>query len=61
MRNNLRTCSKCVSDTTVPGIRFDASGVCNFCKAHDILDAQYPLNEKGRQKLDHLFYKIKVE
>jgi hypothetical protein len=28
-------CTRCISDSTCPGIRFDAKGVCNFCHLHD--------------------------
>lgn len=31
----IRTCVRCVMDTTDPGIRFDANGVCNHCHAYD--------------------------
>src|SRR5262249_27335445 len=27
----MRTCTRCVMDTTAPGIVFDAAGVCNYC------------------------------
>lgn len=29
--DDYRICARCVMDTSVPGIRFDAQGVCNFC------------------------------
>ena len=31
-------CTKCVSDTTIKDIVFNAKGVCNFCKLHDIFE-----------------------
>ena len=52
-------CSRCISDTTIPGIRFDDRGICNFCHAHDELEKQFPLNELGQQKLNQLVDKIK--
>lgn len=30
----LRRCSRCILPETYPGIAFDSSGVCNFCRAH---------------------------
>lgn len=57
--NNQKTCSRCICDTTIPGIRFDDRGICNFCKAHDELEKQFPLNELGQQKLNRLIEKIK--
>ena len=46
-------------DTTVPGIVFDKRGECNFCKLHDKMDADYPLNEKGNKTLQNHIAKIK--
>lgn len=59
MMNNQRICSRCISDSSIPGIRFDDRGVCNFCKAHDSLDKQFPLNELGQKRLNQLLDKIK--
>src|SRR5262245_40975470 len=28
-----RTCTRCVMDTTVPGITFDEKGFCSFCRS----------------------------
>lgn len=30
-----RQCTRCVMDTTAPGISFDNDGVCNYCKEFD--------------------------
>lgn len=54
-----KTCSRCISDSSIPGIRFDENGVCNFCKAHDRLEKAFPLNEIGQQKLNRLVDRIK--
>ena len=59
MANNQKICSRCISDTSIPGIRFDDRGVCNYCKIHDELENLYPLNELGEQKLNRLLDKIK--
>ena len=59
MTINQKICSRCILDTTVPGIRFDDRGVCNYCKIHDELEKRYPLNEMGQQKLNQLVDKIK--
>ncbi|MFN9799261.1 MAG: N-acetyl sugar amidotransferase [Bacteroidota bacterium] len=42
-------CSRCIMDTTVPGIRFDSRGECNFCRLHDKMDAQFPLGHEGEE------------
>lgn len=37
----VRTCARCVMDTTAPDIQFDADGVCNYCT--DFLAAAGPV------------------
>ena len=59
MMVNQKICSRCVLDTTVPNIRFDEKGVCNYCKIHDELEKKNPLNERGQQRLNQLVNKIK--
>lgn len=46
-QNGYRVCTKCTIDTTVPGVSFDNSGVCNFCHVHSKLEQQFPLNSAG--------------
>ena len=52
-------CSRCISDTSIPGIEFDENGVCNFCRIHDELVKQFPLDESGQQMMDQLVATIK--
>ena len=61
MTNSQKICSRCVSDTTIPSIRFDERGVCNFCKRHDEMEKKFPLNELGQQKLNQLIEEIKAK
>lgn len=42
-----RLCARCVYDDSVPGISFDAGGVCNYCDLHDQMDRQYPTGTAG--------------
>lgn len=58
---NRRICVRCVSDTSIPNIRFDDGGICNFCKMHDNLEKQFPQGELGQQRLSQLVEKIKAE
>ena len=32
-------CRRCVLDSEVPGVKFDANGICNYCHMQDKLDA----------------------
>ena len=59
MSAKYKICDKCVCDTTIPGIIFDKNGICNFCKIHEKMEKQYPLNETGEEKLKLILDKIK--
>jgi hypothetical protein len=50
-----------VQDTTVPGIKFDKDGICNFCHSHAELEEIFPNDEKGAQYLEKLFDKMRSE
>jgi N-acetyl sugar amidotransferase len=41
-------CTRCISDTTCPGISFDKLGICNFCHLHDKWVKMYPNNSEGQ-------------
>lgn len=57
---NQKICNKCILDTSVPDIRFDDNGECNYCKIHDEFEKKYPLNELGQQKIYEMIEKIKL-
>lgn len=61
MKNKLRICSRCVSDTTMSEIEFDENGVCNFCKLHDRFVEMYPLGKEGKKRISSLIQKIKED
>lgn len=52
-------CTRCVQDSTVPGIYFDKNGVCNFCHFHDNLVKAFPNGKEGKAKLERYFKEIK--
>lgn len=35
MEDRVQVCARCIMDTSVPGIRFDEMGRCNFCRTAD--------------------------
>lgn len=48
-------------DTTVPEIRFDVQGECQYCKMHEVMDRLYPLEPDLQQKnLSLLVNKIRA-
>jgi N-acetyl sugar amidotransferase len=56
---NLQVCARCVYNETVPNIRFDDAGVCNYCVLHDEMEAQYPIGEDGRRHLEQMADEVK--
>jgi N-acetyl sugar amidotransferase len=54
-----QVCSRCVYDTTIPLIRFDDSGVCQFCKIHDEMVQVYPLDGTEHDRLQKLVEAVK--
>lgn len=54
-------CARCVYDSTIPGIAFDAGGVCNFCHDHDVMEAEYPTGAEGARRLEAIVGRIKEE
>lgn len=58
-KENTNICSRCVYDTTIPGIVFDEKGICQFCKMHDLMEKKYPHNAQGEKNLQKLLAKIK--
>ncbi|WP_223831392.1 N-acetyl sugar amidotransferase [Hymenobacter duratus] len=52
-------CTRCIMDTTVPGIQFDKRGECNFCAVHDHMDQAFPLGEAGKRKVQEIAADIK--
>ncbi len=55
----MRVCTRSVLDDTIPGIKYDANGVCNFCKIYDEMDKYYPIEKRDLQLKD-LVEKMKI-
>ena len=55
----IQTCKRCIQDTSIPGIYFDSSCICNFCHLHDLMEKEYPNDHKGEKKLSLLLKKLK--
>jgi N-acetyl sugar amidotransferase len=55
-----RVCTRCVMDTSVPDIEFDAAGVCNYCRAAKVrLESELFAGDAHRGRLDELIADIK--
>lgn len=54
-------CAKCLYDSSIPGIGFDADGVCTFCHQHDVMEATYPTGAEGERRLADTVERLKRE
>ena len=54
-----RMCARCVMDATVPGIRFGADGVCNYCAMQDGLEREFPCGPEGERILKDMAEKMR--
>jgi tRNA(Ile)-lysidine synthase TilS/MesJ len=61
MNATFQRCTKCIADTTVPGIQFNDNGTCSLCDFHDLLCELYPENEEAVAKLNKRIESIKKE
>lgn len=62
MTDNYQICSRCVMDTSVPDITFDAGGICQYCKGHEEKVAATPYAKgDGAFQLQQLADKLKAE
>jgi N-acetyl sugar amidotransferase len=60
MTDNIRVCSRCIVDSTVPGAVFDEKGECSYCKLHDKLSAEFPNGAAGKKIIERHLQKIKA-
>ena len=44
-RHNIRRCTRCILPETMPYIRFDEAGVCNYCHAYKLRNRPRPVEE----------------
>ena len=53
-------CTRCVMDTSDPDIQFDAEGVCNHCRAADVLLPRYRFTaDESRRRLEEIAARLK--
>ena len=57
----IQQCKKCLYDSSIPYITFDANGICNYCNQFEKLDKEYPTGKNGMQYLEKLAKKINKE
>ena len=59
---NVQTCTYCVMDANLPGVKFDAGGQCNCCQAAlRRMPLEWHRGEAGRSRLMRLVQTLKEE
>ena len=56
--DNLKICKRCIYDETIPGITFNADGICNYCEMIDSLKNEY---KTGTKEGEEMFLKFVEE
>ena len=61
MDNELNTseCKKCLFNSTVSSLKLDKDNVCQFCKTHEEMEKDFPLDKFSEDKLEKISHKIK--
>ena len=54
-------CKRCVYHSDIPKIKFNSSGICNFCETHDELNALFPGGEKSKKDFQDICDQIKID
>lgn len=54
-------CRRCIADSTVPGISFDAAGECSLCKMQDKWEKIFPLGKEGESILNKKLAEIRKQ
>ena len=60
MPDGLVTCRRCLYDSSIVGITFDAYGNCSYCQLHDEMDTQYPTGPDGDRALAAMVERIRA-
>ncbi len=60
MSTTKQVCTRCIYDSDVPRISFNADGMCSYCQIHDDLVQQYPLGDEGQIRLEMMANEIKA-
>lgn len=54
-------CERCIYDASIPGITFDAAGICSYCHQYDELNRDYPTGADGRRILEETVERVKAD
>ena len=52
-------CKRCLANSTISSLKLDSNGICQFCKIHDEMDKEYPLNKYSEKNIFKIAERIK--
>ncbi len=52
-------CKVCLSNETIPNLKFNNKGICQFCSMHDEMNKEFPLNSNSEKEIFKIAQKIK--
>ena len=60
--NNLQktNCLRCLANSTISSLKIDQNQICQFCKMHDEMEKEYPLNNESENELQKIAKQISV-
>jgi N-acetyl sugar amidotransferase len=61
MDSGYQICSRCIYDTHIPYISFDAKGICNYCHQYNQMQVEYPTGKEGRRILESFVEQVKKD
>jgi N-acetyl sugar amidotransferase len=61
MDSTYQVCTRCIYDTHIPYISFDAQGVCSYCHQYNQMQVEYPTGKEGRRILERFVEQVKKD
>jgi N-acetyl sugar amidotransferase len=61
LNTTYQICSRCIYDTHIPYISFDAQGICNYCRQYEQMQVEYPTGKDGRRILEGFVEQVKKD
>lgn len=56
-----KICKRCVANYTIESLNLDNQHICQFCKIHDEMEKEYPLNDNSFNELIKISEQIKKD
>lgn len=53
-------CKRCLYDEDTPSITFDSEGICNYCKIHEQVEAEYKTGKEGEKTFERIASEIRI-